>query len=95
VISTDDAGVARSDLTNEYMRAVVESGLSYQELVAVSFDSLHYGFIGTQGLEKCSTLIKKEQIIRQMPYGCKFVETERGRLYSQFQTALKQFERTH
>lgn len=95
VISTDDAGVARSDLTNEYMRAVMESGLSYQELVAVSFDSLHYGFIGTQGLEKCSTLIKEEQIIRQMPYGCKFVETERGRLYSQFQTALKQFERSH
>ena len=44
VISTDDAGVARSDLTNEYMRAVMESGLTYQELKRISDSSIYYGF---------------------------------------------------
>jgi hypothetical protein len=45
VISTDDAGVARSDLTNEYMRAVMESGLGYEELKRASRASIHYGFV--------------------------------------------------
>ena len=45
VISTDDAGVARSDLTNEYMRAVVESGLGYQELKRISINSVATAFL--------------------------------------------------
>lgn len=44
VISTDDAGVSRSDLTNEYMRAVVEGGLGYEELKKISRESLRYSF---------------------------------------------------
>jgi hypothetical protein len=45
VISTDDAGVARSDLTNEYMRAVMESGLGYEELKKASRLSIEYSFL--------------------------------------------------
>jgi hypothetical protein len=45
VISTDDAGVARSDLTNEYMRAVMESGLTYDELKRAAYASLEHSFL--------------------------------------------------
>jgi adenosine deaminase len=45
VISTDDAGVSRSDLTNEYMRAVVEGGLGYREIKQASINSVKYCFL--------------------------------------------------
>ncbi len=45
VIATDDEGVARSDLTNEYQRAVVEQGLSYRELKQLSRNALEYSFL--------------------------------------------------
>ena len=45
VIATDDEGVARSDLTNEYQRAVEEQGLSYSELKGVSRNSIEYSFL--------------------------------------------------
>ena len=45
VIATDDEGVARSDLTNEYQRAVVEHGMGYRDLKRISRDSLRYAFL--------------------------------------------------
>src|SRR4029077_10831801 len=36
VLSTDDAGVARIDLTNEYFRAARDYGLSYRQLKAIN-----------------------------------------------------------
>ena len=45
VVATDDEGVARSDLTNEYQRAVEEHGLSYGELKGISRNSIEYSFL--------------------------------------------------
>jgi adenosine deaminase len=45
VIATDDEGVARSDLTNEYQRAVAEHGLSYRDIRAISRNSIDYSFL--------------------------------------------------
>ncbi|MEP9401301.1 adenosine deaminase [Sphingomonas sp. VNH70] len=45
VLSTDDEGVARSDMTNEYLRAVTEQGLRYRDLKQIARDSLHYAFL--------------------------------------------------
>lgn len=45
VIATDDEGVARSDLTNEYQRAVEEQGLNYREIKAISRNSLEFSFL--------------------------------------------------
>ena len=45
VICTDDEGVSRSDLTNEYVRAVLEHSLSYAELKQISRNSLEYSFL--------------------------------------------------
>jgi adenosine deaminase len=45
VLSTDDAGVLRIDLTNEYFRAARDYGLGYRELKAISRNGLRYSFL--------------------------------------------------
>lgn len=49
-LSTDDSGVSRNDLTNEYLRAVTEHGLQYTDLRQISRDSLTYSFIEGESL---------------------------------------------
>jgi adenosine deaminase len=45
VLSTDDAGVSRIDLTNEYFRAVRDYGLGYRELKAIARGALVHSFL--------------------------------------------------
>ena len=45
VLSTDDEGVSRSDMTNEYQRAVSEQGLRYRDLKQIARDGLQYSFM--------------------------------------------------
>jgi adenosine deaminase len=45
VISTDDEGVSRSHLTQEYQRAVLTYGLSYADLKQIVRNSLEYSFL--------------------------------------------------
>lgn len=61
VIATDDEGVARSDLTNEYLRAVVEHGLGYEQLKRISRDSLRYAFL--EATEKRRLLEQLDQAL--------------------------------
>jgi adenosine deaminase len=44
-LSTDDEGVSRSDMTNEYVRAATEQKLSYAELKDIARASLEYAFL--------------------------------------------------
>lgn len=44
-ISTDDEGVSRSDMTQEYVRAVQEFGLDYDDLKEIARDSLTHAFL--------------------------------------------------
>jgi len=44
-LSTDDEGVARSDMTHEYLRAVEEQHLSYVELKRMARQSLEHSFL--------------------------------------------------
>jgi hypothetical protein len=48
VLSTDDEGVSRIDMTNEYLRAAAEHGLKYSDLKAMARDSLEYAFLPGQ-----------------------------------------------
>lgn len=48
VLATDDEGVARSDLTNEYQRAVEEQGSTYMELKQLSRNSIEFSFLGSE-----------------------------------------------
>ena len=45
-LATDDEGVSRIDLTQEYQRAIETYDLSYADVKAMSYDSLTYGFLG-------------------------------------------------
>ena len=49
-LSSDDMGVARSTLTNEYVRAVLEQGFSYGELRQAARNSLEYSFLDGESL---------------------------------------------
>jgi adenosine deaminase len=44
-LATDDEGVARSDMTHEYLRGVEDQGLSYSELKRMARTSLEHAFI--------------------------------------------------
>ena len=44
-ISTDDEGVSRTDLTNEYMRGVLDQHLTYADLKASARASLEHSFL--------------------------------------------------
>ncbi len=50
VLSTDDEGVSRSDMTNEYLRAVTEQKLRYRDLKQIARDSLQYAFLSGDSL---------------------------------------------
>jgi len=45
VLSTDDEGVSRGDMTQEYFRAATEQGLRYLDLKAMARASLEYAFL--------------------------------------------------
>src|ERR1700730_13912168 len=45
VLSSDDAGVSRIDLTNEYLRAARDYGLEYRALKAIARNALIYSFL--------------------------------------------------
>lgn len=50
MLSTDDEGVSRSDMTNEYLRAVTEQGLGYADLKEMARASLEYAFLPGESL---------------------------------------------
>jgi adenosine deaminase len=45
VLSADDEGVFRIDLTHEYMRAITEQHFTYQDLKEISRNGLEYSFL--------------------------------------------------
>ncbi len=45
VLSTDDEGILRTDLTHEYVRAVMEQHLDYQQLKTITRNTITYSFL--------------------------------------------------
>jgi adenosine deaminase len=45
LLSTDDEGVSRSDMTHEWVRAVEDQNASYDLLVSMARNSLEYAFV--------------------------------------------------
>jgi len=50
MLATDDMGVARADMTNEFVRAVLEQGLGYGDLKEAVRNSLEYSFLPGKSL---------------------------------------------
>jgi len=49
VLSTDDAGVSRIDLTNEYFRAARDYPLGYRALKKIAYNSIEHSFLDEAG----------------------------------------------
>jgi len=49
-LSTDDEGVSRIDITNEYERAVLEQGLGYKDLKTMARTGLEHSFLTGESL---------------------------------------------
>ena len=49
-LATDDEGVARSEMSVEFLKAAAEQGLGYVQLKAMARNSLQYAFIAGQSL---------------------------------------------
>jgi adenosine deaminase/adenosine deaminase CECR1 len=60
VLGSDDEGISRIDLTNEYVRAATEHGLSYKQLKQLSRNSMTWSFLPGQSL--WSNPLKAERV---------------------------------
>jgi adenosine deaminase/adenosine deaminase CECR1 len=49
-LATDDEGVARSEISREFLRAATEQGLGYVQLKTLARNSLQYAFVGGASL---------------------------------------------
>ncbi|MBI2683336.1 MAG: adenosine deaminase [Acidobacteriales bacterium] len=63
IICTDDEGVSRSDLTNEYLKAVLDQGLSYADLKRSSRNGVDFSFLAADDKQKVKTRL--EQALRE------------------------------
>lgn len=68
VLSTDDEGVSRIDLTNEYQRAVQEFGLDYPALKALSRNSLEYSFLPADDKAQALSRLDRAFALFEMGY---------------------------
>jgi adenosine deaminase len=98
VLSTDDEGVSRGSLSAEYERAVLEQGLSYTQLRAISRASLAHAFIEGDSLLQPSGEIRPEcrpDIGGEPSPVCAAVldTSEKARLQWRLETELRSFER--
>jgi adenosine deaminase len=98
VLSTDDEGVLRTDLTHQYVDAVIEHGVSYATLKQISRNALSYSFLPGKSLwmdtvnaiptKVCKDLNSQECL--------KFVsESEKAKLQRVLELKLIQFESSY
>src|SRR5271166_343738 len=100
-LATDDEGVARSDMTHEYLKGVEEQDLSYVQLKKMARTSLEHAFIGSASLWRDgNTFIPVQQCAGEKPgtqkasSACqKFLDgSEKARLQWKLEAEFGQFE---
>lgn len=101
VLSTDDEGISRSDLTNEYLRATATYGLGYGEIKALSRNSLEYSFLDGESLWADPTSftmhnVCKDSLIGHETATCTKLlnESAKARMQWALEANIAQFERT-
>ena len=100
-LATDDEGVARSDMTHEYLKAAQEQDLTYAQLKRMARTSLEHAFIGGASLwrdgnafavvKECAS---QRPGMEKPPAGCqKFLDgSEKARLQWRLEEQFQQFE---
>jgi adenosine deaminase len=109
-LATDDEGVSRSEMTQEYFKAVEEQHLNYRQLKAMAQNSLQYSFVEgaplwldferRMAVRACSDDLQK---FRQLGINSKperacrlyLQQNPRAALQWNLEVALGEFERNH
>ncbi len=100
-LATDDEGVARSDMTHEFLKGAEEQDLSYLQLKKMARTSLEHAFIGGASLWRDGkAFLMVKECAGQKPgpekpaAACqKFLESsEKARLQWKLESQLRQFE---
>jgi len=104
-LATDDEGVARSDMTHEYLRAVESYHLSYSDLKRFARQSLEHSFLPGPSLWKDTKLVFRAATAcagdlpgsEKPSAACeKFLgESERARLQWKLETEFARFEKKY
>ncbi|HET9837299.1 MAG TPA: adenosine deaminase [Candidatus Angelobacter sp.] len=99
-LATDDEGVSRGDITQEYQRAAETYGLSYVQLKEFARNSLEYSFLPGRSLWWNHSARKAKECDRDMPSaesisaGCRLFlsENEKARQQWELEKELLRFE---
>jgi hypothetical protein len=100
-LATDDEGVSRSEMTQEYQRAVADQGLGYLQLKRMARNSLEYAFIAGAGLWKdreytqaIAACAKDKPAANQISNACRrfLYENDKARLQWGLEKDLAEFE---
>jgi adenosine deaminase len=91
VLSTDDEGVSRIDLTNELERGVTEFGLGYGDLVRLARASLEHSFLPGDSLWTANGCVVGESASA----ACQTLldRSEKARLQWRLEDAFRRFDR--
>jgi adenosine deaminase len=101
-LATDDEGVARSDITHEYLKGVQEQGLTYLELKTMARTSLEHAFIaGGSYWRDAQRFVPHHRCANSGPAGrrvssaCEQLvkNSAKTKLQLQLENALQSFER--
>lgn len=96
VLSTDDEGVLRTDMTEQYVRAAHEHGLRYRDLKQAARNSLHYAFVPGASLwqdGKVGTRLKTCRMFSSPGCEALIAESPKAQLQLRQEEAFGVFER--
>lgn len=96
VLSTDDEGILRTDLTREYVKAVYEHGIDYPTLKQINRNALTYSFLPGKSLWNDPITAKKVDACQEMNSDLclSFIKNnEKAKLQWQLENKLAQFEK--
>jgi adenosine deaminase len=98
MLSTDDEGVLRSDMTNEHVRAVTQQGMHYADLKQMARNSLEYSFAPGASLwaDRSYAGLAAPCAGGFASAGCKtfLAANEKARLQARLETNFDGFERS-
>lgn len=98
VLSTDDEGILRTSLTEQFVLAVLEHKLDYAELKAMNRNVLHYAFLPGQSIWQNPNENKPIAVCTSFTStDCQKLagQSEKARLQLQLETQLEEFEKRH
>jgi adenosine deaminase len=96
VLSTDDQGVLRTDMTNEYVRATREQGLRYRDLKQAARASIEYSFVPGASLwqdRRLGAAVPHCTVLASARCASFLQSSEKARLQAELEQRFDVFER--